>query len=89
MRLMISQRWMPALSRFALIFHRRFEETDSAVAQHHKLPDPYIFKVSAKLREHGEYMIVSIVGGTFDLGERNHLQQLFELRNFLFYAITA
>jgi hypothetical protein len=74
---------------FALIFRRRFEEIYSAVAEYHKLLDPYIFKVSAKLREHGEHMIVSIVGGTFDREERNHLLQLFELRNFLFLAITA
>jgi hypothetical protein len=68
---------------FGLIFRRRFNEVEPAVAEYHKLLDPYIFKVSSRFREHGVFMVVSIIGSIFDLGVRNHLQQLFELANFL------
>jgi hypothetical protein len=68
---------------FALIFRRKFGEVEAAVADYHNLLDPYIYKVSAKFREHGVYMAISIIGSMFDFGVRNHLQQLFELGNFL------
>jgi hypothetical protein len=45
--------------------------------------DPQISRITGKWREFGVYIASTNIGALFDLGQRNHITQLFEAGNFL------